>query len=138
MDVFKAKGGASLLMDADNGEIITCSLRNLILSKVNIHNKKFMNKITKGVFELGSIFKTFTALTIEKIQSFQIIIKDISQKIKCSVHEISDIKISKRDDSSGYIGSVIKYVSVKLQGHWTRRLKVFLKIISLHAKFRVR
>ena len=60
----------------------------------NIHNKKFMNKITKGVFELGSIFKTFTiALAIEKdLVDSKTIIKDISQKIKCSVHEISDIK----------------------------------------------
>ena len=57
--MFKAKGGASLLMDADNGEIISLiSLPDFDINKRdNIHNKKFMNKITKGVFELGSILK---------------------------------------------------------------------------------
>ena len=53
-----------------------------------------MNKITKGVYELGSIFKTFTvALALEKdIVTPQTIIKNIPQSIKCSKYEISDIK----------------------------------------------
>ena len=53
-----------------------------------------MNKITNGVFELGSIFKTFTiALALdEKLVEPNTLINGI-EKIKCSVHEISDIKI---------------------------------------------
>jgi len=53
-----------------------------------------MNKITKGVYELGSIFKTFTvALAIEKnVVKPETVIKNIPRKIKCSIHEISDIK----------------------------------------------
>ena len=31
-----------------------------INSRINLNDKKYMNKITKGVYELGSIFKTFT------------------------------------------------------------------------------
>ena len=32
----------------------------------NLKDKKYINKITKGVYELGSIFKTFTvALALE-------------------------------------------------------------------------
>ena len=52
------------------------------------------NKITKGVYELGSIFKTFTiALALEKnLVAPDTIIKNIPKKIKCSIHEISDIK----------------------------------------------
>ena len=52
-----------------------------------------MNKITKGVFELGSIFKTFTiALALEEeIVEPKTVIKNI-KKIKCSIHKISDIK----------------------------------------------
>ena len=52
-----------------------------------------MNKITKGVFELGSIFKAFTvalALDEELVES-ETIIKNI-KNIKCSIHNISDIK----------------------------------------------
>ena len=53
-----------------------------------------MNKITKGVYELGSIFKTFTiALALEKrLVSADTLIENIPRKIKCSIHEISDIK----------------------------------------------
>ena len=53
-----------------------------------------MNKITKGVFELGSIFKTFTvALALEeKIVDTDTIIDNIEKNIKCSIHKISDIK----------------------------------------------
>ena len=53
-----------------------------------------MNKITKGVFELGSIFKTFTvALALEeKIVDTDTIINNIKKNMKCSIHNISDIK----------------------------------------------
>ena len=59
-----------------------------------IKDKKFINKITKGVYELGSIFKTFTiALALEhKLVDTNTIIKDIPRKIRCSIHEITDIK----------------------------------------------
>ena len=53
-----------------------------------------MNKITNGVFELGSIFKTFTiALALEeKLVEPETTISDIQKKINCSIYEISDIK----------------------------------------------
>ena len=53
-----------------------------------------MNKITKGVYELGSIFKTFTiALALENnLVTSKTTIKNIPQTIKCSKYEISDIK----------------------------------------------
>ena len=59
-----------------------------------MQDEAFMNKITKGVFELGSIFKTFTvALALEEeIVDTKTIIKNIKNNIKCSIHEISDIK----------------------------------------------
>ena len=52
-----------------------------------IKDEKFINKITKGVYELGSIFKTFTvALAIEhELVKPNTIIKDIPKKIKCSI-----------------------------------------------------
>ena len=55
---------------------------------------KYINKITKGVYELGSVFKTFTiALAIENnLVTPKTIIKNIPRKLKCSIHEISDIK----------------------------------------------
>ena len=68
LETFNATGGASLLMDVKTGEIISLvSLPNFdINAREHIQDKKYMNKITKGVYELGSIFKTFTlALAID-------------------------------------------------------------------------
>jgi len=52
-----------------------------------------MNQITKGVFELGSVFKTFTiALALEENTfSPKTIINNIPDKIKCSRYTIGDI-----------------------------------------------
>ena len=56
-------------MNAENGEVLSLvSLPDFNINKrVAVRDKEFMNKITKGVFELGSIFKTFTvALALEE------------------------------------------------------------------------
>ena len=93
---FEATGGGALLLDANNGDIISLvSLPNFnINQRTVIKDKKFINKITKGVYELGSIFKTFTvALALEKkLVDIDTIIEDIPKKIRCSIHEISDMK----------------------------------------------
>ena len=93
---FDATGGGALLMDVNNGDIISLvSLPNFnINQRAAIKDKKFINKITKGVYELGSIFKTFTvALALEKnLVDTDTIIKNIPRKIKCSIHEITDMK----------------------------------------------
>ena len=94
--LFDASGGGALLMDVDNGDIISLvSLPNFnINQRTTIKDKKFTNKITKGVYELGSIFKTFTvALALEnKLVDTDTIIEKIPRKIKCSIHEITDMK----------------------------------------------
>ncbi len=93
---FKSKGGASLLMDVENGDILSLvSLPNFDINKrADVKDKKYINKITKGVYELGSIFKTFTiALALDNdIVKPETILKNIPQSIKCSKYEISDIK----------------------------------------------
>ena len=115
---FDATGGGALLLDVNNGDIISLvSLPNFnINQRSTIKDKKFINKITKGVYELGSIFKTFTvALALEnKLVDTDTIIKDIPRKINCSVHEITDMKEHPKDLSvedilvrSSNVGSVI-------------------------------
>ena len=83
-------------MDSDNGEVLSLvSLPDFNINKrEDLKDKAFMNKITKGVFELGSIFKTFTvALALEeKIVDTHTVINNIQKNMKCSVHKISDIK----------------------------------------------
>jgi cell division protein FtsI (penicillin-binding protein 3) len=90
---FNATGGGALLMDVESGDIL--SLVSLPNFDINKREKiKHINKITKGVYELGSVFKTFTvALALElNLVNPQTIIKNIPRKLKCSIHEISDIK----------------------------------------------
>jgi cell division protein FtsI (penicillin-binding protein 3) len=93
MATFKATGGGAVLMDVKSGDIL--SLVSLPNFNVNKREKiKHINKITKGIYELGSVFKTFTiALAIENnLVTPKTIIKNIPRKLKCSIHEISDIK----------------------------------------------
>jgi len=101
LKTFNSTGGGALLMDVNNGEVLSLvSLPNFNINKrVNITDKNYINKITKGVYELGSIFKTFTvALVLENnLVTPNTIIKNIPRKIKCSIHEISDIKKFPKD-----------------------------------------
>tara|TARA_B100001057_G_scaffold224214_1_gene224512 strand:+ start:3492 stop:5213 length:1722 start_codon:yes stop_codon:yes gene_type:complete len=117
MKTFDATGGGALLMDVNNGDILSLvSLPNFNINQRNtIKDKKYINKITKGVYELGSIFKTFTvALALEnKLVETNTIIENIPKKIKCSIHEITDIKEHPRNLSveeilirSSNVGSV--------------------------------
>ena len=56
---FNATGGGALLMDVNNGEIISLvSLPNFNINKrINNKDKKYINKITKGVYELDQYLK---------------------------------------------------------------------------------
>ena len=96
IETFNATGGAALLMNVNNGDIISLvSLPNFnINQRATIKDKKYINKITKGVYELGSIFKTFTiALALENnIVKKDTVIKNIPKKFQCSIHEITDMK----------------------------------------------
>ena len=93
---FQATGGGSLLMDINTGEILSLvSLPNFDINlREDLSDVKYINKITKGVYELGSIFKTFTvALALDSnIVKPNTIIQNIPRSINCSNHRISDIK----------------------------------------------
>ena len=118
INTFRATGGGALLMDVNNGDVISLvSLPNFnINQRSDIKDKKFINKITKGVYELGSIFKTFTvAIALENnIVDTDTIIKDIPKKMRCSIHEITDMKEHPKNLSveeilvrSSNVGSVV-------------------------------
>ena len=101
MNTFKASGGGAVLMNIHNGEILSLvSLPNFDINiRADVKDKKYINKITKGVYELGSIFKTFTiALALDNnLVTPKTVIKDIPRSIKCSKHKISDIKEFPKD-----------------------------------------
>ena len=96
LETFNANGGSALLLNVNNGEILSLvSLPNFDINlRTDLKDKKYINKITKGVYELGSIFKTFTvALALENnLVNPDTIIENIPRSIKCSRYSISDIK----------------------------------------------
>ncbi len=117
-ETFSATGGGAILMDVNSGEIISLvSLPNFNINKRStIKDTKYINKITKGVYELGSIFKTFTvALALDhQLVEANTLIKNIPRKIKCSIHEITDMKKHPNDLTveeilvrSSNVGSVV-------------------------------
>ena len=61
-EIFNPIGSAALLMNVTNGEVLSLvSLPDFDLNSRNrIDDPIYLNKITKGVYELGSVFKTFT------------------------------------------------------------------------------
>ena len=61
-EIFKSIGSAAILMNVNNGNIISMvSLPDYNLNKrEHITDLKFINRATKGIYEFGSVFKTFT------------------------------------------------------------------------------
>ena len=60
--IFRSIGSGAILMNVNNGEILSLvSLPDFNLNeRISITDKNYINRITKGVYELGSVFKTFT------------------------------------------------------------------------------
>ena len=92
--IFRTKGSASILMNVNNGEIISIvSLPDFNPNqRINITDTNFINRATKGVYEFGSVFKTFTLAagihegTVEPETEF----KNLEKSIKCGKNTISE------------------------------------------------
>ena len=93
-EIFKNLGSAAILMNVNNGDILSLiSLPDFDLNKrENIQDLNYTNKITKGVYELGSVFKTFTLAAgfeegiIEPDTEF----KNLEKKLICAGHSIEE------------------------------------------------
>jgi len=117
-NIFDANGSAAILMNVNNGEILSLvSLPDFDLNqRQKIEDINFINRATKGVYELGSVFKTFTlaAALNEKIVETNTEFVDLEKSIRCGGNTISeyDLKIPSNLTAeeilirSGNIGSV--------------------------------
>lgn len=87
-------GSGAILMNVENGEILSLvSLPDYDLNqRVSISDNIYSNKITLGVYELGSVFKTFTiAAGLEnKVISPNTIFKNLEDKLTCDKYTISE------------------------------------------------
>ena len=92
--IFKTKGSASILMNVHTGEIISLlSLPDFDPNqRTSITDVNFINRATKGVYELGSVFKTFTLAAgfhegiIEPSTEY----KNLEKSIQCGKNTISE------------------------------------------------
>ena len=117
-EIFRAKGSAAILMDVNNGGIISMvSLPDFNLNeRKTITDVNYINRTTKGVYEFGSVFKTFTiaAAFNENLIKPDTKYINIKKQIKCngfSIKEYSDkiptdLTVEEILIRSGNIGSV--------------------------------
>jgi len=91
---FNAIGSGALLMNVNNGKILSLvSLPDYDLNKRSTINEDiYTNKITKGVYELGSVFKTFTLAAGLENKAIRVdtVFKNLEHKIKCAGKNISE------------------------------------------------
>ena len=93
-DIFNFKGSSSILMNIHSGEVLSMvSLPDFNLNKRNeIKDLNFINRATKGVYEFGSVFKTFTfaAALQEKKIDLDTKFEKLEKKIWCAGNPISE------------------------------------------------
>ena len=87
-EIFQNLGSAAILMDINSGDIISLvSLPDFNLNKrEEISDINFINRATKGVYEFGSVFKTFTlaAAFDENIIEPQTEFIDLPKSLTCA------------------------------------------------------
>tara|TARA_Y100001970_G_scaffold290309_1_gene423649 strand:+ start:2145 stop:3812 length:1668 start_codon:yes stop_codon:yes gene_type:complete len=137
-EIFNNKGSTAILMNVNNGEILSMvSLPDFNLNRRNeIKDVNYINRATKSVYELGSVFKTFTfaAGINEGVIQPETKFKNLEKKLRCGKFTIReyDDKIPKDLTAeqilirSGNIGSVRIGQKVGIE-----KLKIFFKKIGV-------
>ena len=139
--IFRSKGSAVILMNVNNGEIISMvSYPDFDLNKrETVSDVNFINRATKGVYELGSVFKTFTVAAglEEGLIKTDTEFLNLEKRLKCGKNIISeydkkipsDLTVEQILIRSSNIGSV--RIGQKLE---IDKLKLFLEKIGVLSK----
>ena len=117
-EIFKSKGSAAILMNINNGHILSLiSLPDFNPNeRQNLTDVNFINRVTKGTYELGSVFKPFTFASAlnENLIKPETEFLDLPKSISCDKHSIgeydnkipTDLTAEQILIRSGNIGSV--------------------------------
>ena len=117
-EIFKSKGSAAILMNINNGHILSLiSLPDFNPNeRQNLTDVNFINRVTKGTYELGSVFKPFTFASAlnENLIKPETEFLDLPKSIQCDKHKIgeydneipADLTAEQILIRSGNIGSV--------------------------------
>jgi len=138
---FNNIGSGALLMDVENGEILSLvSLPDYDLNQRRaINDNIYTNKITHGVYELGSVFKTFTiAAGLEnRVIKSKTIFENLENSLTCDKYKISEhdklptnLNVEQILVRSSNIGSVriAQKVGIENYKNFLNSLKLFEKI----------
>lgn len=91
---FQSIGSAAVLMNVNNGEILSLiSLPDYDLNqRISLESESYINKITLGVYELGSVFKTFTvAAGLEnKLINPNTVFSNLENSLTCDKYTIRE------------------------------------------------
>ena len=92
--IFKSKGSAAILMNVHNGNILSLvSLPDFNPNeRQNITDVNYINRVTKGTYELGSVFKAFTFASAlnENVIEPETEFLDLPKSIKCDKYRIGE------------------------------------------------
>ena len=136
--IFKNVGSAGILMNINTGEILSLvSLPDFNLnSREDISDENYINRATKGIYELGSVFKSFTiaAGLNYGLVSPEDMFLNLEKKMKCGGRTISEYDENLPNDLS--VEDILIYSSnigsVKIgQIVGKEKLQRFLKKIGL-------
>ena len=93
-EIFQNLGSAAILMNVNNGNILSMiSLPDFNLNRrKEIKDVKYINRATKGLYELGSVFKTFTLAAgfNEGIIEPETKFKNLEKKLICAGNSIEE------------------------------------------------
>ena len=137
-EIFRSKGSAAILMNINDGSILSLvSLPDFNPNdRQNIIDVNYINRVTKGTYELGSVFKTFTYASAlnEGVIEPETEFLDLPKSIRCDKHRIgeydneipSNLTAEQILIRSGNIGSVRIAQKVGSENH-----EYFLKKIGV-------
>ena len=140
-EIFQNIGSAAILMNVNSGEVLSMvSLPDFDLNeRKEIKNLNYINRASKGVYELGSVFKTFTfaAGLKEQVIEPETEFKNLEKSIRCGKNIISEYDNKIPSDltaeqiliRSGNIGSVRIGQKIGIE-----KLKYFLDQIGVLKK----
>ena len=138
INIFEAKGGSGLVMNINNGEIL--SMVSLPDFDPNISDGEKFNRNTLGLYEFGSVMKTFTVAIGLEEKKFNINTKyKMDKTIKVGKNNVSDVHMPCKNEycsvedifsNSSNIGTIkmIREVGTDKQKKYLYDLGLFDKI----------
>ena len=141
MSLYNATGGAGLIIDINNGEILSMvSLPDFDPNLKVINNQNMFNKNTLGLYEFGSVMKTFTtAIGIEEDKFSTKTLYEVPDYIKIGKNRVKDVHRPCEDNfcsvedifvHSSNVGTVqmIREIGTELQKNYLDELGLFDKV----------